>query len=140
MMIDGVLKTITTRKDGYQIFTLNGKIQYLHRYLAIKHIPNPDNKPEVNHIDGNPSNNKIENLEWVDKLGNRQHAIDNKLWGKNILDKRKLTDIQAEEIRQKYKPRKYSMYKLADEYNVSYRTISDIINHKLYVKKETDYV
>jgi hypothetical protein len=135
----GIKTKITTRKDGYQVFTLNGKTTYVHRYLAEKYIPNPNNLPMVNHIDGNPSNNSIDNLEWTTALGNRRHAMENKLWGKNILDKRKLTDTQVMEIRQKYVPRKYSMYKLADEYNVSQKTIFEIINHKIYVKKEIDY-
>ena len=48
---------ITTRKDGYQVMTVNGKLKYLHRILAEFHIPNPNNLPCVNHKDGNPSNN-----------------------------------------------------------------------------------
>ena len=134
------MRTITTRKDGYQIFWMNNKLHYYHRYLAEKYIPNKNNYPMVNHIDGNPSNNSIDNLEWTDSLGNMRHAMDNKLWGKNILDKRKLTDKQASEIRQKYVPRKYSTHKLANEYNVSKSTILDIIHNKIYIKKETDYV
>lgn len=140
MMIDGKLRTITTRKDKYQMVYLNGKLQYLHRYLAKIHIPNPNNLPMINHIDGNPSNNSIDNLEWTTALGNRQHAIENKLWGKNILDKRKLTDTQAEEIRKKYIPYKYTMKKLSIDYGVDYKTIWDIINNKTYNKKAQDYV
>ncbi len=126
---------ITTRKDGYQMMTVNGKLVYVHRYLAEKHIPNPDNKPCVNHIDGNPSNNSLDNLEWVTYLENAEHARENKLWGKNILTRRKLTLTQVEEIKNKYVPRKYTMKKLADEYDVHYRTIWDIINNKSYTKE-----
>lgn len=63
---------------GYKVVTLakNGKVkQFLvHRLVAEAFIPNPDNKPEVNHIDGDKLNNKVENLEWVNHSENMLHA------------------------------------------------------------------
>ena len=56
---------------------INGKqinVMY-HRILAETFIPNPDNLPQVNHIDGNPLNNSINNLEWVSASYNNIHAI-----------------------------------------------------------------
>lgn len=52
-----------------------GRKFYVHRLVAQAFIPNPNNLPEVNHIDGNRQNNHISNLEWVDSLGNKLHAI-----------------------------------------------------------------
>lgn len=48
----------------------------LHRLVAMTFIPNPDNKLEVNHIDGDKSNNNVWNLEWVTRLENQRHAQD----------------------------------------------------------------
>lgn len=46
----------------------------VHRLVGKAFIPNPDNLPQINHIDGNPKNNNVENLEWCDAFYNMQHA------------------------------------------------------------------
>jgi hypothetical protein len=88
---------------GYPKFTLckDGKLHYLqlHRIMALAFIPNPDNLPCINHIDNDPKNNSIENLEWctwkhntrqayrqerLTKLGERNHMA--KLTEEQVLD------------------------------------------------------
>lgn len=64
---------------GYHTAVLynNGKPKSfkVHRLVAFAFIPNPDNKPHVNHIDGVKSNNLINNLEWVTISENQKHAF-----------------------------------------------------------------
>ena len=62
----GKLKHIGTRKDGYRAVWLD-KHHRLHRLLALAFIPNPDNLPEVDHINQDKLDNRVENLRWVSK-------------------------------------------------------------------------
>lgn len=55
--------------------SMDVKYFYLHRLIAMAFIPNPHNKPFVNHIDSNRMNNNIDNLEWCTHAENINHAI-----------------------------------------------------------------
>ena len=70
-------------KNGYHIIslTLNKKkyTRKVHRLVAEAFIPNPENKPEVNHNDGDKLNNDISNLEWANPSENTHHACEHNL-------------------------------------------------------------
>lgn len=98
-------KTVSTRLEGRDGPTLCFKV---HRLVAEAFIPNPENKPQVNHKDGNPSNNNLSNLEWNTVSENVQHAFDT---GLNFVPSGidnpnfKLTLEQVLYIKEVYKPR-----------------------------------
>lgn len=76
------IMTISDNGKGYKKVNLSkeNKVtqRYVHRLVAEAFIPNPLNKPEVNHIDYDKSNNKLDNLEWVTSKENNAHSIPNK--------------------------------------------------------------
>lgn len=68
--------TVSYRRDGKSFFP------YVHRLIAEAFLPNPNNSPCVNHIDGNPRNNRADNLEWCTHQHNIKHYYDLKVWHK----------------------------------------------------------
>ena len=84
------IRTIHSTHDGYAKVRLQhqgkDKTMRVHRLVAKAFIPNPKNMDTVNHIDGNKKNNKVSNLEWVDRTEQMIHAyklgLKNKLYGK----------------------------------------------------------
>ena len=74
-------REFNTSRDGrykYISYSENGRQKHIavHRLLGKAFIPNPENKPQINHIDGNPRNNSLDNLEWVTAQENVSHAYE----------------------------------------------------------------
>ena len=78
--ISGHAKKKSIAKTGYEVVLLHKdgsyKTKTIHRLVAKAFIPNPDNRPIVNHLDGNKRNNRVTNLEWCTQKRNVQHAYE----------------------------------------------------------------
>jgi hypothetical protein len=109
----------------------------IHRLVAETYIDNLDNKPMVNHKDGNKLNNHMLNLEWVSCKENIQHAWDTELAHKAcgvVNHQSKLSDTDVAYIRENYS--RYSKTNgsmaLAKKFNVHRTSITSAVSGKTY--------
>lgn len=130
----GKILTTPISKIGYQRKYLKDKKKnlLLHRAIAVAFIPNPLNLPQVNHKDGDKSNNKIDNLEWVTASQNIQHCIDTGL--KTIqkgeeAGRSKLTNLQVSIIREALNLN-HKQFNIARYFGLDQSTISLIKSRK----------
>jgi predicted XRE-type DNA-binding protein len=111
----------------------NGKIKRfsVHRLVASTFISNPENKPQVNHKDGDKLNNKLDNLEWVTVSENNRHAIDT---GLSIPVKGedhgmcKLKESDILEIRRLYHETNLTQQQIGDMFGIDRKYATEIIS------------
>lgn len=116
---------------GYLRVSIGKQLKFVHRLVAEKYIPNPNNLPQVNHKDGNKLNNCVDNLEWVSNKDNRKHALENRLhlcgekcpWSK-------LNENDVIYILNNYP--KMTIKDLALKFNVNRNTISHIVHNRTW--------
>lgn len=107
--------------------------KYIHRLVAEYFLPNPDSLPQVNHKDGDKSNNNVDNLEWVSNKDNILHAHKSGRMVKRTHEKTDTTHLTLDEVIDCY----VSVYALNEGVSVTARrlekprtTISSILNKR----------
>ena len=71
----GVISIPKPRTSGYVEIMINGKLHRLHRVMAVAFdLPRRDDQDEIDHIDGNPSNNRLYNLRWANRSEQVRHS------------------------------------------------------------------
>lgn len=123
-----IIKVHKTEPRGVIRVMIHRRFLLVHRLVAIAFIENPNNKPEINHIDGNPSNNEVSNLEWVTASENLKHSYKIGIRQPN----RKIPDCKINEIKKLYQSGNYTQWKIANIFSVNQSVISTIINGLSY--------
>lgn len=121
----GLLKPQLTHKGYLKVFLRKDNKSYpkvIHRLVAEAFVDNLENKPEINHIDGDKTNNRSTNLEWCTRQENIQHSLENGLGSRTPAAK--LTKEQVKEIKQLLTNE--SCASIGRKYGVSRHTIADI--------------
>lgn len=127
------LMRLALRKKGYLKAQMTSndvqRAYFIHRLVALAFIPNPNNYPQVNHIDSNPANNHVSNLEWCTNKMNSDHC--SQMGRRKPCEGEKngsclLTEKKVLKIREKFK-RGFTRRMLGDEFGVSPATVKDIV-------------
>ena len=134
-----ILKPFFDQRKYYMVDL--GKTKRVHRLVAEHFIPNPQNKPQVNHKDGNKLNNHIDNLEWVTNQENMTHACKKGLYDKNkakgeINGNSKLKIETVKEIKRLLKEGKISQRQISIRIGVSPGAINQIKQGKTWAHVE----
>ncbi len=103
----------------------------VHKLVAEAFISKKESHMQVNHIDGNPKNNVVSNLEWCTSQENTIHAL------KNNIIKNKFSKKEILEIKHKYNEENVTRKELAKQYSVNYSSIYRIISGESYNFYET---
>lgn len=125
---------------GYEQVTLRSvktgqqESVFIHRLVAEAFIPNPENKPQVNHIDGVKRNNVVENLQWATISENIQHAFDTGLLKKQTGENSHLSSLTSHQVLQirQLLDQGFSSRHIASRFDISHPCVLDIKHKRTY--------
>ena len=134
-----ILSNKRNNGNGYKITQLKKGAEeeiignnYVHILVAQHFIPNPENKLTVNHIDGNKSNNCVENLEWATYKEQSQHIIEHEL--KKSEYRKKLTEDEIISIYKLMHTGKYTSKEVSEIFNCNKEAVRSIKNKRTWAK------
>ena len=119
---------------GYLRVCIGKKFYFIHRLVAEKYVPNPDNKEQVNHKDGNKLNNSADNLEWMTNQENRTHAMKHFLHQQGEDCPHSKLDWEAVEYI-RANPDHLLQRELGEMFGVARTTISSIVTYRSWKNK-----
>ena len=133
---------ISQRHDscGYSSFTAGlthcRKRVRTHLLVARLFVPNPNNLPEVDHLDGNRSNPSADNLEWVTHLENVRRSVRNGTHYNGFIGtgnpKAKLNEDKVRYIRKLYSEDKLTQQEISKKLNIPWSTIHNIVTYQTW--------
>jgi hypothetical protein len=133
-----ILKPQICKKGYAQVLVkMNGNFinTGVHRLVALAFIGNPNNYPQVNHINCKKLDNRVENLEWCTNKQNNLHAIENNLMRPNYGEKHHLAKLKNEDVFLIIDRinKGETMSKISRDYSMSVTAISNIYHRKTYI-------
>jgi hypothetical protein len=140
VLIPDKILSLSKSKFGYmrvQLFYGKKKAKFcaVHRLVAIAFVPNPENKPHVNHKSCIKTDNRVENLEWVTPVENQQHALEHGRYRPPLgeeSNRSKLKETDIAEIKRLREKEQLTTRELGERFNVSQAQASRIISGKTW--------
>jgi len=134
MKVEKILKPQLNKVTGYYSYVFSDwgrggkdKMKTIHRLVALHFIPNPNNFSEVNHKDGDKTNNKADNLEWVTREQNIRHGFRNGLI-KSLQGEKAHNNVLSNEQVMFIYNYKGNLRQLGRDLNIPYSSIAGIKN------------